>query len=156
MDIPTKRTKIIQSVSLSTHTTTQLKASFQRTSNYSNSEAPPLENKQHSTHNSLFRYDEGLKKGNRCDPNNYRLITVLPTLSKILEKAVHSQLYYYLNDNKIITSKQFGFRPKLSTDIALAHFTDNILQNMDSGCLTFAGFLDLSKAFDRSRENSAC
>ena len=68
---------------------------------------------------------------------------MLPTLSKILEKAVHNQLYYFLNDNKIITSKQFGFRPKLST----------ILLNMDSGRLTGAVFLDLSKAFDTVDHN---
>ena len=69
-------------------------------------------------------------------------------MSKILEKAVHIQLYAYLTKNKIITSKQFGFRSKLSTGTALAHFTDHILQNMDSGRLTVAVFLDLSKAFD--------
>ena len=73
---------------------------------------------------------------------------MLPTLSKILEKAVHNQLYYFLNENKIITSKQFGFRPKLSTNTALTQFTDNVLLNMDSGRLTGAIFLDLSKAFD--------
>ena len=49
------------------------------------------------------------KTGDHCDPNNYRPITVLPTLSKILEKAVHNQLYLFLNDNKIITSKQLVF-----------------------------------------------
>ena len=78
---------------------------------------------------------------------------MLPTLSKILEKAVHNQLYYFLNDNKIITSKQFGFRPKLSTNTALTHFTDNVLLNMDSGRLTGAVFLDLSKAFDTVDHN---
>ena len=73
---------------------------------------------------------------------------MLPTISKILEKAVHIQLYAYLKNNEIITSKQFGFRPKLSTGTALAHFTDNILQNMDAGSFTGAVFLGLSKAFD--------
>ena len=67
---------------------------------------------------------------------------------KILEKAVHIQLYAYLKNNEIITSKQFGFRPKLSTGTALAHFTDNILLNMDAGSFVDAVFLDLSKAFD--------
>ena len=43
---------------------------------------------------------------------------------------------------------QFGFRPKLSTVTALAHFTDNILQSLDKGGFTGAGILDLSKAFD--------
>ena len=61
---------------------------------------------------------------------------------------MHIQLYAYLKNNEIITSKQFGFRPKLSTGTALAHFTDNILQNMDAGSFVGAVFLDLSKAFD--------
>ena len=80
------------------------------------------------------------KKGDRCDANNYRPITVLPTVNKILEKAVRIQLYAFLTDNGIITCKQFGFRPKLSTGTALAHFTDNILQNMDAGRFTGAVF----------------
>jgi len=42
----------------------------------------------------------------------------------------------------------FGFRPTLSNVTALAHFTDNILQNMDTGRFTGAVFLDLSKSFD--------
>ena len=88
------------------------------------------------------------KSGNRCDPNNYRPITVLPTVSKILEKAVHSQVYEHLQKNKILSPKQFGFRPKLSTEIALTHFTDAILEQMDKGQLTGAVFLDLSKALD--------
>ena len=49
------------------------------------------------------------KKGDRCDPNNYRPITVLPTLSKILEKAVHNQLYFFLNDNKSLLPNNLVF-----------------------------------------------
>ena len=73
---------------------------------------------------------------------------MLPTISKILEKVVHTQRHAYLKNNGILTSKQFGLRPKLSTGTALAHFTDNILQNMDARSFTGAVFLDLSKAFD--------
>ena len=83
----------------------------------------------------------------KCNANNYRPITVLPTISKILEKAVHTQIYGRLRNNEIIASKQFGFRPKLSTGTALAHFTNNILQNMDTDSWKGAVFLDLSKAF---------
>ena len=85
------------------------------------------------------------KEGDRCDPNNK---SRLPSLSKILEKAVHNQLYHFLYENKVITPKQFGFRPKLSTNTAFTHLRDNVLLNMDSGRLTGAVFLDLSKAFD--------
>ena len=88
------------------------------------------------------------KGGDRTDCNNYRPITVLPTISKILERAVHKQLYEFLSMNELLTPYQFGFRPKLSTVTALAHFTDNILQSLDKGGFTGAVFLDLSKAFD--------
>ena len=69
-------------------------------------------------------------------------------LNLFIEKAVHTQVYKHLNENKILTPKQFGFRPKLSTEIALAHFTDTILGNMDKGLVARAVYLDLSKAFD--------
>ena len=58
----------------------------------------------------------------------------------LLLLAVHIQLYAYLKNNEIITSKQFGFRPKLSTGKALAHFTVNIFQNMDAGSFVGAVF----------------
>ena len=58
------------------------------------------------------------------------------------------QVYKYLNDHDILTPKQFGFRPKMSTEVALAHFPDTILNNMDKGSVTGAVFLDLTKAFD--------
>ena len=88
------------------------------------------------------------KSGNYLDTNNYRPITVLPTLSKILEKVVHTQVYGFLKTNKLLTQNQFGFREKLSTAVALSKFTDTILDNMEHGQLTGVAFLDLSKAFD--------
>ena len=88
------------------------------------------------------------KSGSRLDINNYRPITVLPTLSKKLEKAVHTQVYGFLKTNKLLTQNQFGFREKLSTAVALSKFTDTILDNMEHGQLTGVAFLDLSKAFD--------
>ena len=88
------------------------------------------------------------KGGDRSECNNYKPITVLPTISKILERAVHQQMYEFLSANTLLTPNQFGFRPKLSTVTALAHFIDNILQSLDRGGFTGAVFLDLSKAFD--------
>ena len=88
------------------------------------------------------------KSGERSNMSNYRPITVLPTLSKILKRFVNTQIYNYLTENKILTSNQFGFRPKLSTSTALAFFTDNILENADNGLITASVFLDFSKAFD--------
>lgn len=50
--------------------------------------------------------------------------------------------------NDILTPKQFGFRPMKSTSVALAHFSDTVLDNMDKGSVTGSVFLDLAKAFD--------
>ena len=85
--------------------------------------------------------------------SNYRPITVLPILSKILERLVHAQIYSYLSENKILSQSQFGFRPKLSTSTALAFFTDSILDNADNGLITASVFLDSSKAFDTVDHN---
>ena len=65
-----------------------------------------------------------------------------------MKRAVHIQLYGYLSESKLLTQNQFGFHPKLSTVTVLAHFTDNILQSLDSGCMTGAVFIDLSNSFD--------
>ena len=88
------------------------------------------------------------KKGSKQDPSNYRPISVLPTISKLIEKAVNMQLYSYLRDNNLLSQKQFGFRLNSSTVTASAMFTDKTLSAMDKGQLTGAVFIDLTKAFD--------
>ena len=86
--------------------------------------------------------------GDRTNVSNYRPISILPILSKILEKAVHSQLYQYFVTNNLLTRKQFGFRKGLSTVSALTSFADEVLLNMEQGKLCGAVVLDLIKAFD--------
>ena len=88
------------------------------------------------------------KSGDRSNATNYRPISILPTLSKLLEKAVHIQFYEYLNASNLLVDKQHGFRPHHSTVSALSNFADEILCNMEKGKLCGAVFLDLSKAFD--------
>ena len=89
------------------------------------------------------------KSGDRTNASNYRPISILPTLSKILEKAVHTQLYQFLVANKLLSGKQSGFRKGLSTISALTSFADEVLLNMEQGRLCGAVFLDLTKAFDK-------
>lgn len=93
------------------------------------------------------------KKGDRTNPINYRPITILPTLSKILERAVHDKLYYVSLENNLFTNKQYGFRSKLCTETTILKFTDQVLRSMESGNLTGAVFLDLAKAFDTVDHN---
>ena len=88
------------------------------------------------------------KSGTRSDCSNYRPISVLPVVSKILERAVHRQVYNHLLDHNLLTDTQSGFRPQHSTLTAAIDVTDDILSNMDNGKLTGAVFLDLKKAFD--------
>ena len=57
------------------------------------------------------------KSNDLTSPNNYRPITILPILSKIMERIVHRQVYNYLEGQNSITAEQFGFRPKLSTNL---------------------------------------
>ena len=88
------------------------------------------------------------KAGNASDPENFRPISILPVLSKILERTVHAQLMSYLESNKLLSEFQFGFRPNRSTEIASALFIDDIRREVDSGKLVGSVFLDLSRAFD--------
>ena len=65
----------------------------------------------------------------------------------MLGKAVHLQMYNYVQDKNILSPSQFGFRPRSSTDIALVNFTDSIMENMDRGLLTGVVSIDLTEAF---------
>ena len=87
------------------------------------------------------------KSGDKELATNYRPISLLPTLSKLLERAVRIQFYDYLARNKLLNEKQYGFCPKCSTT-SLSNFADEILAKMENGQLCSAVFLNLSKAFD--------
>ena len=88
------------------------------------------------------------KQGDRTIMDNYRPISVLPTVSKVIEKAAHIQLYAFLESHHLLVTNQFGFRRGRSTPLALTQFTDEMLTNMDNGLLNRVIFLDLKKAFD--------
>jgi hypothetical protein len=88
------------------------------------------------------------KSGNIKDDANYRPISILPILSKILEKAIYKQLIEYMENNLLLTNQQFGYRTKRSTEHAATLFLDDIRKEIDSEKLVGAIFLDLSRAFD--------
>ena len=90
-----------------------------------------------------------LYKDGKCDEaSNYRPISVLPIISKIMERIVHDQLYKFIEENNILNKWQSGFRPGYSTETAMTYVTDLLLTEMDSIKLTGVVFLDLKKAFD--------
>lgn len=88
------------------------------------------------------------KGGDRDSVTNYRPISVLSTLSKILEKILNKRLVGYLETNNIIADNQYGFRKGKSTEDAVLHLTEIVTRNLNSKLKTIGLFLDLSKAFD--------
>ena len=88
------------------------------------------------------------KSGSRSNFDNYRPISVLPAISKVMETIVHHQVMDFLNENKLLSKNQFGFRPKMSTELAAVKFIDEIRMSVDKGNLAGAVFIDLTKAFD--------
>ena len=88
------------------------------------------------------------KKGMSTDMDNYRPISVLPVVSKVLERVVHHQLHSFLSEHKLLSPFQCGFRRNHSTEFAAIAFSDYIRRGMDLALLTGAVFIDLHKAFD--------
>ncbi|KAK3098177.1 hypothetical protein FSP39_016896 [Pinctada imbricata] len=90
------------------------------------------------------------KKG---DPGNYRPISTLPTLSKIYERHVASQIHNYLSAFELLHVEQSGFRQFHSCQTALTKLVDTWLEEMDNGNITGVSFLDFRKAFDLVNHN---
>ena len=88
------------------------------------------------------------KSGEKTDCGNYRPISVISAVAKILEKLVYDQVFHFLNENKVISNQQSGFRPFHSTETSLLQFANQCLINMDNGLVNGILFLDLKKAFD--------
>ena len=83
------------------------------------------------------------KSGFLHDICNYRPISVLPIVSKIIERAVHKKLYAYLSNNNLLCDNQSGFRPAHSCETALINMVDTWLENIDKGLYTGTIFIDL-------------
>ena len=88
------------------------------------------------------------KKGARKDAKNYRPISLLPLLSKIIKKPIHFQIEDFLNKKKLIYMYQSGFRANHSTDLCLAQLIDFVATGMDKQMHTSMILVDLQKAFD--------
>ena len=93
------------------------------------------------------------KKNNTGDPGNYRPISILSVVSKVLEKVVHNQLYPYLHDNRLLFQYQSGFRKSFSTESCLAFLSDHVRTELDKGNYSGMLLLDLEKAFDTVNHN---
>ena len=88
------------------------------------------------------------KKEAKTKPKNYWPISLLPLLSKIIERIIHNQTQEYLDKNNIFYKYQSGFRKHHSTDTCLSYLTDKVKIGFEEGLLTGMVLIDLQKAFD--------
>ena len=88
------------------------------------------------------------KSKSRENETNYRPISLLTTMSKVVEKVVYERVYQFLVKTGQICETQYGFRPKHSCEHAIAQVIGSTLKNLECNKKTIAVMLDLSKAFD--------
>ena len=84
----------------------------------------------------------------KLDPGNYRPISLLSAINKILEKIIYSRLITFINKHNILYKYQFGFRKIHSTTLALMDVVDKIRHNLAIGKKVAGVYIDFSKAFD--------
>ena len=89
------------------------------------------------------------KKNDPSDVFNYRPISFLSTVSKVLEKIVHKYLFNFFRDNNVITAFQSGFVLGDSTVNQLIDIYNTFCKALDEGKEVRVIFCDISKAFDR-------
>ena len=89
-----------------------------------------------------------LKSGDKRCIHNYRPISVLPFMSKLVEKCLLTRLISFLDKLSIISPHQYGFTKGRSTQDALIAFTDHVYEALDNKQSSISVFVDYSKAFD--------
>lgn len=89
-----------------------------------------------------------IKTPNNFNIDNFRPISLLPSISKIIEKCVFLQIYEYFERYKLLYDSQYGYRKNHSTETACLELVDKLFQQLDEGKSPFCVFIDLSKAFD--------
>ncbi|KAL0893268.1 hypothetical protein ABMA27_014866 [Loxostege sticticalis] len=89
------------------------------------------------------------KKGKQSEVSNFRPVTVLSNINKIVEKYVSGEIHTFFGENNdIINKKQFGFQPHKSTTMLLTEFTDEINSYLNNRNHVLVLFVDFSRAFD--------
>ena len=88
------------------------------------------------------------KSNDKTLTENYRPISLLITISKILEKIVYKHTYSFLQQNGLLYKSQYGFRSSHSCENAITELIGYVIKAQELGKYTATLFLDLSKAFD--------
>ena len=88
------------------------------------------------------------KKGDSSFLVNYRLISLLPTISKVFELVIHDQMYKYFNQFNLLAEQQYCFRKQHSTEYAALKLVYHVSKEMEAGKIPANVYIDLSKVFD--------
>ena len=88
------------------------------------------------------------KGGNKQILTNYRLISLLPIVSKLLEKIIYVRTYNFLCKHNILFNSQYGFRKHHSCEQAVTELVGEVCKGLEKDMHTIAIFIDLSKDFD--------
>lgn len=88
------------------------------------------------------------KKGDQNTMSNYRPISLISNISKIVEKIMKKRIIAFLDKYNFFSDKQFGFKHGISTENAIVYLTNNIYSRLDQDKPVLCVFLDLAKAFD--------
>ncbi len=91
------------------------------------------------------------KKGDRQLKENYRPMSLVSCLGKIMEWVICNELYEYCSFtvNNLLTSKNSAFKKNDSTVNQLLDLTTKIYQSLGDGSDVLMVFLDVTKAFDK-------
>ena len=88
------------------------------------------------------------KKGNKCEPGNYRPISLTSVVIKIFERIVKDRIVSFLDRHKLIMDTQHGFRNNRSCLTNLLEFYNHVFSNYDERIPSDVIYLDFKKAFD--------
>ena len=93
------------------------------------------------------------KRGSKLEVNNYRPISLLSYIDKLIEKAMCTRLYDYLNQSEAINPNQFGFRENHSTELALLSVMERVYEAIETKKNLLFLTIDLRKAFEVIRHD---
>ena len=93
-------------------------------------------------------YHSNPKGNSKLALTNYRPISVLPVISKLLEQLMYERLLNFLNKNKILYDHQFGFQKKKSASMAILDIYSKLIDSIEQKKFSSSVFLDFAKAFD--------
>ena len=88
------------------------------------------------------------QKASKTNPENFRPISLLPLISRVIERIVYNQVDNFLLQNNILYKFQSGFRKNHSTDLCLSFLNDKILKGFDKELFTGMISIDLQKVYD--------